>query len=141
MGALRASLLVVALAQPAAPDSDATPFLDFEKTWNQAHLHADAGALERLWADDMTVVVPRMEPITKAAAVAFLRSGRMQFDRYETSDIKVRPYGTSAIVTGRLVRVRHMGERVLEDDWRFTKVYVREGAAWRVVAFHASEAG
>jgi len=25
------------------------------------------------------------------------------------------------------------------DDWRFTKVYVRQNGAWRVVSFHASD--
>lgn len=29
-----------------------------EETWNQAHLHGDAEALNRLWADDLEVAVP-----------------------------------------------------------------------------------
>jgi hypothetical protein len=63
----------------------------------------------------------------------------MAFRRYESSEIAVRVYGESAVVTGRLLRSRDVGGRVLEDDWRFTKVYVRQAGEWRVVAFHASE--
>ena len=34
-----------------------------------------------------------------------------------------------------------LGGQTIQDNWRFTKVYVRQGGQWRVVAFHASEAG
>jgi len=28
----------------------------------------------------------------------------------------------------------------MDDDWRFTRIYVHNSGGWRVVAFHASEA-
>jgi hypothetical protein len=62
----------------------------------------------------------------------------MKFDRYETSDIHVRPYGDAAVVTGRLQRTRTINTQKVDDDWRFTKTYIRQGGTWRVVAFHAS---
>ena len=37
-------------------------------------------------------------------------------------------------------RARTMNGQGLTDDWRFTKVYIREAQKWRVVAFQASEA-
>jgi hypothetical protein len=43
-------------------------------------------------------------------------------------------------VSGRLQRTRLINGKELSDDWRFTKVYVREEQQWRVVSFHASEA-
>lgn len=64
----------------------------------------------------------------------------MRFERYETSDLRIRVYGDAAVVTGRLQRRRSTGGTVVDDDWRFTKVYVRREGQWRVVAFHASEA-
>jgi hypothetical protein len=111
-----------------------------EDVWNQAHLHGDAEALDRIWADDLEVAVPQMPVWNKAELVAFVRSGRMKFLRYETSDVHIRIYGAAAVVTGRLQRKRAMGQREVDDDWRFTKVYVRGSDGWRVVAFHASEA-
>jgi len=62
----------------------------------------------------------------------------MKFVRYRTSDLRVRVYDNAAVVTGRLQRTRSMNGQEISDDWRFTKVYVRE-SQWRVVAFHASE--
>ncbi len=37
-----------------------------------------------------------------------------------------------------LIRGRVMADRRVEDDWRFTKVYVRRAGRWQVVSFHAS---
>jgi hypothetical protein len=62
----------------------------------------------------------------------------MKFERYETSDIRVRPYGDAAVVTGRLLRSRTVNGQKVDDDWRFTKTYIRQGGTWKVVAFHAS---
>lgn len=41
-------------------------------------------------------------------------------------------------VTGPRARSRMIDGRVAQDAWRFTRIYVRRGAAWRVVALHAS---
>jgi ketosteroid isomerase-like protein len=64
----------------------------------------------------------------------------MKFQRYETSDLKVRVYGDAAVVTGKLERTRTINGQQQNDHWRFTKMYIRQGGQWRVVAFHASEA-
>ena len=76
--------------------------------------------------------------MTKEESVGVLKSGRMTFDRYQTSDIKVRIYDSAAIVTGRLQRTRNVNGRTMEDDWQFTKTYVRRQGKWLVAAFHAS---
>ena len=128
------SVLSVASAQPGTED-----FVHLETVWNAAHRTGDADALDRLWASDLEVDVPGMAPMTKAEVLAFARTGRMRFERYETSQIKVRTYGDTAVVTGRLQRTRSVDNRQRADDWRFTKVYTRQAGTWRVVSFHASE--
>jgi uncharacterized protein (TIGR02246 family) len=111
-----------------------------ESEWNQAHMKGDAATLEALWSDDLVVAVPGMPVMSKSDVLSFVRSGRMHFERYETSDLRVRVYGTAAVVTGRLQRTRTIDGKRLDDDWRFTKVYANQQGKWRVVAFHASEA-
>jgi hypothetical protein len=127
-------------AAQSTHDVDARELERLEMVWNEAHEHGDADALETLWADDMEVAVPKMPVLTKADALKFARSGRMKFLSYRTSDIRVRVYDNAAVVTGRLQRTRSLNGQEISDDWRFTKMYVREGQKWRVVAFHASEA-
>jgi ketosteroid isomerase-like protein len=142
-GILAALAAVVALAASpvpsAAPGTEIADIARLETAWNEAHQKGDAAVLESLWADDLVVTVPNMAVITRDAAVAVVRSGRMKFRRYETSDVSIRVYGGAAVVTGRLQRTRDVGDRVLDDDWRFTKVYVRRDGRWQVVAFQASD--
>ena len=137
-----AATLTAAAQQPASTPGDAADRAELtrlETVWNQAHERGDSDALDHLWDDDLEVAVPRMPIINKTDALAFSRSGRMKFSRYETSALRIRPYGNSAVVTGRLQRTRVVNGREMSDDWRFTKVYVRRGDQWRVVSFHASE--
>jgi len=64
-------------------------------------------------AGDLEVVVPRMAPMSKSDALAFARTGRMRFERYDTSDLKLRRYGETAIVTGRLHRKYTLGGTII----------------------------
>ncbi|HYL62212.1 MAG TPA: nuclear transport factor 2 family protein, partial [Candidatus Methylomirabilis sp.] len=129
-----------AASEASRREADVRELERLETVWNEAHEHGDSSALEALWADDLEVAVPKMPVMRKAEAVAFARSGRMKFLRYATSDIHVRVYGDAAVVTGRLQRTRELNGQEISDDWRFTKMYVREAQKWHVVAFHASEA-
>lgn len=130
-------LVLLAFGPTQSAEFDAMTLL--EATWNHAHLRGDAAALERLLADDLVVVVPGMRPLTKAESLAVLTSGRMTFERYETTELALRVYDATAIVTGRLRRTRAMaGGAKADDDWRFTKVYLKRSGAWQVISFHAS---
>jgi ketosteroid isomerase-like protein len=128
------------LAARPTSESDVKELERLETVWNEAHVHGDADALDALWADDLEVAVPKMRVMTKAQVLAFARSGRMKFQRYETSELRIRVYGDAAVVTGRLQRTRTINGQETTDDWRFTKTYVRQSSKWRVVSFHASEA-
>ena len=125
-------------ATPGPEAADIAELLRLETLWNEAHLRGDAGPLDRLWAADCSFAVPNMPAMTKAEVIGVWRSGRMTFTQYRTSDVAVRVYGAAAVVTGRLQRTRNLSDRAVDDDWRFTKVYVRRVAEWQVVAFHAS---
>ena len=37
--------------------ADAAELSSLENVWNEAHIHGDAGVLDRLWADDFVVTV------------------------------------------------------------------------------------
>ena len=140
--ALSLWLVAVALIQVpvgnAPADADVTTLARLEADWNAAHVRGDAAALDQLFADDVVVLVPGMRVMTKADAVGMFTSGRMKFDRYETSETTFRVYDATAIVTGRLRRTRVVAGTTVDDDWRFTKVYLRRAGRWQVVSFHAS---
>ena len=112
-----------------------------ETEWNDAHVRGDAAALDRIFSDDVVIIVPGMREMTKADAVGMFTSGRMKFDKYETSETIFRILNDTAIVTGRLKRTRVINGAATDDDWRFTKVYVRRANRWQVISFHASNTG
>jgi hypothetical protein len=111
-----------------------------EADWNAAHLRGDAAVLERLFADELIVLVPGMRALTKEDSLDMFASNRIKFNRYETIETTFRVFGTSAITTGRLLRTRVVAGVSVDDDWRFTKVYVYRAGRWSVVSFHASNA-
>jgi ketosteroid isomerase-like protein len=129
-------------AAPGTKTSASAPdeFIALEKVWNEAHLKGDASILERLWSDDLQVIVPKMPVMTKSEVIAFARSGRMKFEQYATSHINVRRFGETAVVTGQMKRSRSLDGQSVDDNWQFTKVYLRKAGRWQVFIFQASEA-
>src|SRR5262245_64979428 len=93
-------LIGIVATATADVESDKTELLALEKVWNDAHLNGNADALDAIWADDFTVTAPKMQILTKADALAFARSGKMKFQRYEKNDVAVRVCGDAAVVSG-----------------------------------------
>ena len=139
-----AILIAIALLQGSAAVSkdafDLKELYRLESVWNDAHVKGDADTLDRLWANDLVVTVAAMPVMNKADALAMVRSSRMPFTKYETSELNVKRLGDAAVVTGRLTRERTMNGKTVTDNWRFTKVYTASDGRWRVVAWHASPA-
>ena len=125
---------------PPVQDRDSLELLRLEGVWNQAHVQGDTTTLARLWVEDLVVTVPEMPVMSRADLLRFWRSGRSRITRYETTDLRVRVYANTAVVTGRLARERNFNGRVVTDDWRFMKVYVRRAGRWQVVAYQATVA-
>ena len=113
--------------------------MHLEQVWNEAHRDGDFATLDRLWDDKIVVVVPKMKLINKSDGLAMFRSNRMRFLRYETSDVSTHLCGDAAVVTGRLLRTRKMNDHELQNDWRFTKVYLRRDGQSRVILWQALE--
>lgn len=127
-------------AEPAQPPSDKIALLILEQDWNKAHIEGDIAALDRLWAEELIVTVPRMQSMGKKELLELWRSGVMKFTKYQTFGTKVQIYGDAAVMTGNLSRARVRDGKDIEEEWVYTKVLVRREGVWRVVAWHASDA-
>lgn len=140
LGALAVSAIFQATPAVSKDAFDLKELYRLEDVWNQAHVKGDADTLDQLWAADLEVTIAAMPLMTKADALAMVRSNKMPFTKYETSELKVKRFRDSALVTGRLHRERVMGGKTITDNWRFTKVYAVSGGRWQVIAWHASPA-
>ena len=142
MSYVRTILIAVAvlLCMPVHAKSDEETIRSLEDVWNNAHLQGDTAALASLWADDLVIVVPKMEPMDKPSSLQFWKKVPIKFTRYSSELSSVRVYRDTAIAGGTVHRARKFGDRPeMEDSWYFTKVYRRHGNGWQVVAYHASE--
>src|ERR1041384_8380068 len=110
-------LLIAWGAAIGAQTDHAATIARMELDWNAAHIRGDAAALGAIFADDLVVVVPGMRPMSKADSLGVFATGRMTFERYETSDTTPRVNERPAVATGRLQRARRRGERAVSDDW------------------------
>ena len=134
--------LVLASPQVAASKqaSDLKELYRLEAVWNDAHIKGDADTLDTLWANDLILTIASMPAMKKADALAMVRSNRMPFTKYDTSELDVRGFADTALVTGRLHRERIMNSKNVIDEWRFSKFYVLSNGQWRVLHWHASPA-
>jgi len=138
--ALLSALSLAVQTPQVAPTRVEDAIAQLETTWNEAHLHNDAAALDRLWAPGLTVIVPEMPLLSKPDLLKMWRSMKLSFSEYATTAVEIHVFGETAVVTGRLHRSRDFGGRVATEDWLFTKTYAQLDGQWKVVAYHASVA-
>ena len=104
----------------------------------QAQIHADATALERIYADDFIGVGPSGTVRTKPQVISDFTSGDLRFQSITTDDVRVRVYGNAAVETGRSTMNGHDKGKEVPHDTRFTRVWVKQHGRWRLVANHYS---
>ena len=110
--------------------------LDTERI--QAQIHADAAALERIYADDFIGVGPSGTVRTKPQVISDFTSGDLKFQSITTDDVQVRVYGDAAVETGRSTMDGQDKGKAVPRDTRFTRVWVKQQGRWRLVANHYS---
>jgi|SRR5262249_17853374 len=109
-----------------------------EEMRNQAVLHSDVATLDRMTSDDYTFITLRGEMRTKSDILKGFASGSFHYESREVSDLKVRVYGDSAIVTGRSVQKGMENGKDYSGDYRFTRVYVKQKNRWLTVALQTT---
>ena len=104
----------------------------------QAQIHADAAALDRIYADDFIGIGPSGTVRAKPQVLSDFTSGDLKFQSITTDDVQVRVYGNTAVETGRSTMNGQDGSKIVPRDNRFTRVWVKQQGCWRLVANHYS---
>jgi ketosteroid isomerase-like protein len=107
----------------------------------QAQIHADAAALQRIYADDFIGVGPSGTVRTKPQVISDFTSGDLKFQSITTDDVRVRVYGNAAIETGLSTMDGQDKGKAVPHDTRFTRVWIKQQGRWRLVANHYSSRG
>ena len=104
----------------------------------QAQIHADATALDRIYAADFTGVGPSGRVRTKPQVISDFTSGDLKFQSITTDEVQVRVYENTAVETGLSTMVGQDKGEAVPRDTRFTRVWVKQQGSWRLVANHYS---
>jgi hypothetical protein len=144
-------VLVVALcfALPASatrPQSSAAgrdeevirEIVDLERQAKDAAIHRDASFSERTLAEDYVAISPLGQVISKADTIAARKTAQLRYDSIDVTDMVVRLYGNTAVVTARAaVKGKELGEE-FNGPYRFTRVWVRRNGHWMTVSYQAT---
>lgn len=140
IGSLLLLATVSAYAQPQSQSErevfEAIRKVDRERI--QAQVNADAVALDRIYADDFIGIGPSGTLRTKKDVLSDFTSGSLKFQSITTDDVRIRVYGNAAVETGLSTMKGQDAGKVVPEENRFTRVWVRQGGQWRLVANHYS---
>ncbi|HTZ57433.1 MAG TPA: nuclear transport factor 2 family protein [Acidobacteriaceae bacterium] len=109
-----------------------------ELDWRNAQLTNNVAEVDRLLADDYLGISANGTLETKADELARRRSGTLHITQLDLSDIKVRIYGDTAVVTSKADLIGKNGDRDISGRFRYTRVYSNRDGQWRIVSFEAS---
>lgn len=134
----------VAMAQKRTGEEQRVRALDEEE--RIAALNRDVPALERLWSERFIVNAPNNHVVVGRQAVmdAFLRSGIINFSKFERKIELIRADGPFVIIMGleTVVSINDapsaglVAGQVIQR--RFTNIWKKEAGTWRLFIRHAN---
>lgn len=112
--------------------------VDMERQAKEASFRRDAEFPLRTLAEDYVAIGPLGQITTKKEAISARRSGQLRYENIDISDMVVRLYGDTAIVTARAdVKGHQLGED-FSGPYRYTRVWVRRSGRWQTVSYQAT---
>jgi hypothetical protein len=89
---------------------------------------------ERMFADDLIFTSPNGLVTNRDQSLAFLKAGDVEYDAYDSTDVEVRVYNHTAVVTGIFTRKGRVKGKEVAGQFRYTRVYVQHQGEWQIVA-------
>ncbi len=112
--------------------------VDMERQAKEASLRRDVDFPQHALAEDYVAISPLGQVTTKKDALSARRSRQLRYDTIDVSDMVVRLYGDTAIVTARAdVKGQQLGED-FSGPYRYTRVWVKRAGHWQAVSYQAT---
>ena len=102
------------------------------RQWMESYVRGDVGFLERHLAEDYSSTFPDGSVLDKRGEIEALKSGAIALEEMTPSEMKVRLYGETAVITGQS-RIRAKANEI-SGEYRFTDIWVKGGEGWSAVA-------
>ncbi len=122
----------------AADQSTVREIVDMERQAREASIRRDAEFSQRTLAEDYVAITPLGQVTTKQDTLSARKSGQLRYETIDVSDMVVRVYGDTAVVTARAdVKGHQLGED-FSGPYRYTRVWVRRTGHWQAVSYQAT---
>jgi ketosteroid isomerase-like protein len=129
---------VSACASTPSVESDRAALADANRKYDAALINADAAALRELYADDFRYFGPNHVVRDRATQIEALTSGAVDLIFGKSSDVEIRLYGPTAVLTGRFEGRVSVSGREFAFSERYSTVWVKQRNRWRMVLEHGS---
>ena len=132
---LLAALPAISAQRPASMSESSEQevirqIVDMERQSKEASL--------RTLAEDYVAITPLGQVTTKKETISARRSGQLRYEAMNITDMVVRVYGDTAVVTARAdVKGHQLGED-FSGPYRYTRVWVRHNGQWQTVSYQAT---
>ena len=127
-----------ATAGTGAPPKAGSELQILERSWADAVKHQDVEKIDRLQADEYVFTGPSGQLWTKTRELDTIKSGDLAIDSFELSDVTVRLYDNTAVVTLRIVWHGQFRGNDISGPQRMTDVFVKRAGRWQCVASQAT---
>ncbi len=109
--------------------------VDLERQTKEASLHRDVDFCQRTLAEDYVGITPLGQVSTKQDVLSARKSGQLRYDTIDITEMVVRVYGDTAIVTARAdVKGHQLGED-FSGPYRYTRVWIRRAGRWETATY------
>lgn len=109
-----------------------------EGRWQRAELTANTAVMAEMLSDDYLGIYSDGTVATKAETIADFKNGVVHFTAMDTSDRKIRVFGTTVVVVSKAEVAGVNNGEDISGHYRYTRVYHHRNGAWKIVSFEAS---
>jgi ketosteroid isomerase-like protein len=118
--------------------SDERELTQLVKDLKAAIVKADKAFLERVLHQDYVHHGPRGTVENRAQYLENRKTGRVAFKSLVADEVKVRFYGDTAVVTFRSTAKGKDQQGTIDEQRRWTHVFVRKDGRWQLVHSHGA---
>jgi len=104
-----------------------------EDDWQKATRAKDVASLKRIIAEDWVATDDKGKALNREQYISQTTSNSDVIQSNENTDMQVRVYGDTAVVTGGLTEKGMRGGTAYTDTYKWTDVFVKRGDHWQAV--------
>jgi len=146
LAAMCLALATVALSQ--APPDARQEIERLEEQARQAALKGDVGFVEKYTAPDYVAITANGRSHSKAEEIQNRQAAAVTYQAIDVRELKIRIYADTAVcnsVAAVKFKTQEKGYKTYfgkeySGDYRFTRVWVKQGGDWKLVSFQSTRA-